>query len=334
MFGNNFNQNNDDINTTPKTGKGVGHFGTIEDDIDLIIQIGYLASKIRNLSLFYNNFNLENPFSNSDSYNTEHSSSSSLSTANVLCRKTIFENLLIKFYQESVCIKKKNTEDKVQPVIMSSGNSFEKLIPIDDEINVIDERVFKSPKSKSNRSTSLIPSLLSTPNDLLQCTPTCRRNNSLNDANISFPSANVQVQIAFTQSSDSGNPLQHHRGSIGIIPHNAIGRKSTIILSKSCNNVDGTNSPLYTSSNGSKSASGFVKKSEYESFLRKNGKTVEISSSGGDFENSKTLLKLKNTIIQCQFDKDDINAIIIDLKRKVEYTERMNWLCKYLILLN
>lgn len=331
MFGNNFNKNKDDINTTPKEGNGVGNFGVIEDDIDAIIQIGHLATRIRYLSLFYNNFNLENPFSNSDSYNTEYLSSSSPSTANILCRKTIFENSLIKFYQESVCIHKQKVENKVQQVMMSSTNSFEKLIQIDDEIHVTDEIVSRSPKFKSNRSTSLVPSLLSTPNDLLHCTPTCRRNNSLNDANINFPSTNVQVQIAFTQSSETDNSLKQHRGSVGLLPNDTIGRKSTIILSKSCSNVDGSISPLYTSSNGSKSASGFVKKSEYESFLKKkNGKAIEISTRDGSFDHSTALVKLKNTIIQCQFDRDDINAIIIDLKRKVEYTERMNWLCEYL----
>lgn len=329
MFGNNFNQNKDDINTAPKAGNGVGNFGIIDDDIDSIVQIGYLATRIQNLSLFYNNFNLKNPFSNSDtSYNTEYLSSSSPSTANVLCRKTIFENSLITFYRESVCIRQQRAEaeNKVQRVMMSSNNSSEKLIQIDDEINVTDEIVPKSPKFKPNRSTSLVPSLFSTQNDLLQCAPTCRRNNSLNDANINFPSTNVQVQIAFTQSSESENPLRQHRGSVGLLPNDTIGRKSTIILSKSCSNVDGTISPLYTSSNGSKSVSGFLKKNEYESFLKKkNGRAID-----GSCDQSTALVKLKNTIIQCQFDKDDINAIILDLKRKVEYTERMNWLCEYI----
>ncbi|EDX01499.2 uncharacterized protein Dyak_GE16197 [Drosophila yakuba] len=50
-------------------------------------------------------------------------------------------------------------------------------------------------------------------------------------------------------------------------------------------------------------------------------------NNGNNGNNEYSILQLNNTIIQCHFNDDDFRALVKDLKRKVEYTERMNWLC-------
>ncbi|XP_030381614.1 high affinity cGMP-specific 3',5'-cyclic phosphodiesterase 9A [Scaptodrosophila lebanonensis] len=127
-----------------------------------------------------------------------------------------------------------------------------------------------------------------------------------------------------------------HRGSCGaagehLLAANSIANRATIILSKSCSNVDGgTASPTgigLASVGGQLRASATDIKSNALADARDAVAVAAAAAASNNGNNEYSILQLNNTIIQCHFNDDDFRALVRDLKRKVEYTERMNWLC-------
>ncbi|XP_037929197.1 high affinity cGMP-specific 3',5'-cyclic phosphodiesterase 9A-like [Teleopsis dalmanni] len=167
------------------------------------------------------------------------------------------------------------------------------------------------------------------------------------------PGQALSTQLQISLKNNNCTKFPFHRGSCGaagehLLAANSIANRSTIILSKSCSNVDGTNK------DGLNSA--FYKSSDFQ---HKGFDVIESSSVGGggagagggggggggtpsgtgtaatgsgitanNGNNEYSIIQLNNTIIRCHFNDDDFRALVKDLKRKVEYTERMNWLCE------
>ncbi|XP_023031206.1 high affinity cGMP-specific 3',5'-cyclic phosphodiesterase 9A [Drosophila willistoni] len=149
--------------------------------------------------------------------------------------------------------------------------------------------------------------------------------------------------------STTGN-LPFHRGSCGaagehLLAANSIANRATIILSKSCNNVDGDSNAMgigiggigiggmshigVTTANKLRASSTDIESNALNG-ARDAMATIAAAaaaSNNGNGNNEYSILQLNNTIIQCHFNDDDFRALVKDLKRKVEYTERMNWLC-------
>ncbi|XP_013100552.2 high affinity cGMP-specific 3',5'-cyclic phosphodiesterase 9A [Stomoxys calcitrans] len=148
-----------------------------------------------------------------------------------------------------------------------------------------------------------------------------------------------QLQITLKNNNCTKLPL--HRGSCGaagdhLLAANSIANRQTLILSKSCGNVDAgvgnSNPALYGSGDLRGNNTGV------SSMVGGNGSLTATGTGGGtscalgmgpiNGNNEYSIVQLNNTIIQCHFNDDDFRALVKDLKRKVEYTERMNWLCK------
>lgn len=142
--------------------------------------------------------------------------------------------------------------------------------------------------------------------------------------------------------------LPFHRGSCGaagehLLAANSIANRATIILSKSCSNVDGdTTAGTINAANVANKLRASATDIESNSVSALNGArdamatianaaAAAASNNGNNGNNEYSILQLNNTIIQCHFNDDDFRALVKDLKRKVEYTERMNWLCEYRI---
>lgn len=149
-----------------------------------------------------------------------------------------------------------------------------------------------------------------------------------------------QLQITLKNNNCTKFPL--HRGSCGaagehLLAANSIANRQTLILSKSCGNVDaglGTSNPaLYGSTdlrNLATTAGGVSSVGGNGSVTTTTGGTGvggAIGSAQTNGNNEYSIVQCNNTIIQCHFNDDDFRALVKDLKRKVEYTERMNWLC-------
>lgn len=149
-----------------------------------------------------------------------------------------------------------------------------------------------------------------------------------------------QLQITLKNNNCTKFPL--HRGSCGaagehLLAANSIANRQTLILSKSCGNVDAglgnSNPALY----GSGDLRNLSTNTTGVSSVGGNGSLTTTAGGGVGMgqgaqlngNNEYSIVQLNNTIIQCRFNDDDFRALVKDLKRKVEYTERMNWLCKY-----
>lgn len=152
-----------------------------------------------------------------------------------------------------------------------------------------------------------------------------------------------QLQITLKNNNCTKFPL--HRGSCGaagehLLAANSIANRQTLILSKSCGNVDAglgnSNPALY----GSTDLRNLSTNTGGVSSVGGNGSVTTTTAGGGggvagvgavqtNGNNEYSIVQLNNTIIQCHFNDEDFRALVKDLKRKVEYTERMNWLCKY-----
>ncbi|XP_030079435.1 high affinity cGMP-specific 3',5'-cyclic phosphodiesterase 9A [Drosophila hydei] len=136
-------------------------------------------------------------------------------------------------------------------------------------------------------------------------------------------------------AASAAGKLPFHRGSCGaagehLLAANSIANRATIILSKSCSNVDGdvslaanvANNKLRASATDIESNSNALNGGRIDAMQQA---IADAASNNGN--NEYSILQLNNTIIQCHFNDDDFRALVKDLKRKVEYTERMNWLC-------
>ncbi|XP_075155237.1 phosphodiesterase 9 [Haematobia irritans] len=160
------------------------------------------------------------------------------------------------------------------------------------------------------------------------------------------PMAN-QLQITLKNNNCTKLPL--HRGSCGaagdhLLAANSIANRQTLILSKSCGNVDAG----VASSNPALYGSGDIRGTSNNGIATMGGNGSQTSGPGGgggvgggggascstmgtagqiNGNNEYSIVQLNNTIIQCHFNDEDFRALVKDLKRKVEYTERMNWLC-------
>lgn len=171
----------------------------------------------------------------------------------------------------------------------------------------------------------------------------------------SHPSQMLQTQLQVTlKNNNCTTKFPYHRGSCGaagdhLLAANSIANRATIILSKSCSNVEGaiisgnsnvaSNAALYGSSemknlstnsnggNGSSAGNGHDYPTSGSCAYNSAAAAAAAAASNGN--NEYSIVQLNNTIIQCHFNDDDFRALVKDLKRKVEYTERMNWLCKY-----
>ncbi|ALC49267.1 Pde9 [Drosophila busckii] len=163
--------------------------------------------------------------------------------------------------------------------------------------------------------------------------------------------ANQQLHITL-KNNNCANKL--HRGSCGgagehLLAANSIANRATIILSKSCSNVDGDataslNLSLSSDAGGVAGLNLQLRASATDLESNSNGgggggaaaaalngareaiTSIAAAASNGNGNNEYSILQLNNTIIQCHFNDDDFRALVKDLKRKVEYTERMNWL--------
>lgn len=149
-----------------------------------------------------------------------------------------------------------------------------------------------------------------------------------------------QLQITLKNNNCTKFPL--HRGSCGgagdhLLAANSIANRQTLILSKSCGNVDAglgnSNAAIYGSGDLRGTITG-VSSVGGNGSMTTGGAGCSSSAGGGGVtgqlngNNEYSIVQLNNTIIQCHFNDDDFRALVKDLKRKVEYTERMNWLCK------
>lgn len=158
-----------------------------------------------------------------------------------------------------------------------------------------------------------------------------------------------QLQITLKNNNCTKFPL--HRGSCGaagdhLLAASSIANRQTLILSKSCGNVDtgiGQSNPALYGSTDLRNLSGSaVTAGGGTGGVYGGGSSVATSTAGAtgaggsqfNGNNEYSIVQLNNTIIQCHFNDDDFRALVKDLKRKVEYTERMNWLCKYQNIVN
>lgn len=169
------------------------------------------------------------------------------------------------------------------------------------------------------------------------------------DCTPSHPGQALSNQLSITLKNNNCTKLLH-RGSCGaagehLLAANSIANRQTLILSKSCGNVDAglsnSNAALYGSSDLRNLSAGGGVGGGGTGGGGGNGSvtTITNSAAGGggggsaaahtNGNNEYSIVQLNNTIIQCHFNDEDFRALVKDLKRKVEYTERMNWLCKY-----
>lgn len=182
----------------------------------------------------------------------------------------------------------------------------------------------------------------------------------------------LQVTLKNNNYTIGGGKFPYHRGSCGgagehLLAANSIANRSTIILSKSCSNVEGAPT-AHTGVVGGVGSGGNANVSRKLSLggqvdAANNGNLVSPAAltpsptakqpqlaathttspqaqsqqqqqptaggPGSNGNNEYNIVQLNNTIIQCHFNDEDFRALVKDLKRKVEYTERMNWLCEY-----
>lgn len=172
------------------------------------------------------------------------------------------------------------------------------------------------------------------------------------DCTPSHPGQTLSNQLQITLKNNNCTKFPLHRGSCGaagehLLAANSIANRQTLILSKSCGNVDTgmghTNAALYgsadlrnltvtattvtgssiTTTTGSANVGGGVGGSSAGGVCGNGLSSAQINGN-----NEYSIVQLNNTIIQCHFNDEDFRALVKDLKRKVEYTERMNWLCK------
>ena len=171
------------------------------------------------------------------------------------------------------------------------------------------------------------------------------------DCTPSHPGQTLSNQLQITLKNNNCTKLPLHRGSCGaagehLLAANSIANRQTLILSKSCGNVDTglghTNTALYGSAdlrNLTVTATTVTGSSITTTTGSANVAGGGGSTGGGvggnglgsaqtNGNNEYSIVQLNNTIIQCHFNDEDFRALVKDLKRKVEYTERMNWLCK------
>ncbi|XP_017052127.1 high affinity cGMP-specific 3',5'-cyclic phosphodiesterase 9A isoform X2 [Drosophila ficusphila] len=149
-----------------------------------------------------------------------------------------------------------------------------------------------------------------------------------------------QLHCITLKNNNCGKALPFHRGSCGaagehLLAANSIANRATIILSKSCSNVDGDGATTALSPAGFGGNKMRASATDIESNAMNGARDVMVASNNGNGNgnngnngnNEYSILQLNNTIIQCHFNDGDFRALVKDLKRKVEYTERMNWLC-------
>lgn len=175
----------------------------------------------------------------------------------------------------------------------------------------------------------------------------------------------LQVTLKNNNYTIGGGKFPYHRGSCGgagehLLAANSIANRSTIILSKSCSNVEGAPTAHTGGMGGGGNADAMRKLSlGGQVDAANNGNLVSPAAltpspttkqpllaaihttspqaqsqqptaggPGSNGNNEYNIVQLNNTIIQCHFNDEDFRALVKDLKRKVEYTERMNWLCE------
>ena len=175
------------------------------------------------------------------------------------------------------------------------------------------------------------------------------------DCTPSHPGQTLSNQLQITLKNNNCTKFPLHRGSCGaagehLLAANSIANRQTLILSKSCGNVDTglghTNTALYgsadlrnltvtattvtgssiTTTTGSVNVPGGGVPGGGVPGGGVGGNGLSSAQTNGN--NEYSIVQLNNTIIQCHFNDEDFRALVKDLKRKVEYTERMNWLCK------
>ncbi|XP_065366038.1 high affinity cGMP-specific 3',5'-cyclic phosphodiesterase 9A isoform X2 [Calliphora vicina] len=170
------------------------------------------------------------------------------------------------------------------------------------------------------------------------------------DCTPSHPGQPLSNQLQITLKNNNCTKFPLHRGSCGaagehLLAANSIANRQTLILSKSCGNVDAglgnSNAALYGSTDlrnlsantPGGGGNGSVTTTTNSAAVGGGGGGVGggIGVGGGATQtngnNEYSIVQLNNTIIQCHFNDEDFRALVKDLKRKVEYTERMNWLC-------
>lgn len=357
-------------------------------DVQLIRQIGFIASRVRYLSEIYANFKLTNPYSHlasAVSYSSAESLGSTanttavdaqnitgeehqeinktLDTADAKLRQRILENLLVQIYEDhqtvTVIRETRGSSSKDHCFYIMNSNSttsssVERLLQANDDEDESNDNTLRKnflnlttttssgqtslrdgSSLNSGRGTTMVSFATSTgrrgsDNALIDC----RRRGSGSEAMDQLKVNNCQQLMPVS----SLKPV--HRGSCGatgeyLLAANSIAKKSTIILSKSCGNVDagdGSGSGSGGQGNGCASLYGNINKQRP---LNEEGTTSGFSgagggggvSSGNNGNSEFSVVQMNNTIIQCHFSDDDFRALVKDLKRKVEYTERTNWLC-------
>lgn len=168
------------------------------------------------------------------------------------------------------------------------------------------------------------------------------------DCTPSHPGQPLSNQLQITLKNNNCTKFPLHRGSCGaagehLLAANSIANRQTLILSKSCGNVDtgvgNSNVALYGSTdlrNLSAGGGGNGSVTTTTTNAAVGGGGVGVGGAGTaqiNGNNEYSIVQLNNTIIQCHFNDEDFRALVKELKRKVEYTERMNWLCKYNLLI-
>ncbi|KAI8125634.1 5'-cyclic phosphodiesterase 9A, High affinity cGMP-specific 3' [Lucilia cuprina] len=167
------------------------------------------------------------------------------------------------------------------------------------------------------------------------------------DCTPSHPGQPLSNQLQITLKNNNCTKFPLHRGSCGaagehLLAANSIANRQTLILSKSCGNVDASlgnsNPALYGSTDlrnlsanaGGVGGNGSVTTTTNNSAAGGGGGVgggIGGATTQTNGNNEYSIVQLNNTIIQCHFNDEDFRALVKDLKRKVEYTERMNWLC-------
>lgn len=371
-------------------------------DVQLIRQIGYIASRVRYLSEIYANFKLTNPYSDlasAPSYSSAESlgSSSTATTTTVdahhynqqqhqdqqelhqtlksaatdaKLRQRILENLLVQIYEDHQTVTviretrgNSNSKDHCFYIMNSNSttsSSVERLLQANDDedesndntlrknfLNVVTTTTggggggsSQSGAAGGRGSTTMVSFAASTgrrgsDNALIDC----RRRGSGSEAMDQLKVNNYCQQLMPVASTAATRPV--HRGSCGatgehLLAANSIAKKSTIILSKSCSNVDGGGggggngcASLYPKQGPLNGEGGMGANVATLLMPDSSGGSVSgaVGGAGNNGNSEFSVVQMNNTIIQCHFSDDDFRALVKDLKRKVEYTERTNWLC-------
>ncbi|XP_055854243.1 high affinity cGMP-specific 3',5'-cyclic phosphodiesterase 9A isoform X4 [Episyrphus balteatus] len=283
-------------------------------------------------------------------HSQEQDLNQALDSADARLRQRILENLLVQIYEDHQTVtviretRGNSSKDHCFYIMNSNSttsSSVERLLQANDDedesndntlrknfLNVTTTTTGSSQREGGGRGTTMVSFAASTgrrgsDNALIDC----RRRGSGSEAMDQLKVNNCQ-QLMPTSSK----PV--HRGSCGatgehLLAANSIAKKSTIILSKSCSNVDAGGGT------GNGCASLYPKQgplngegANVAALADSTGGSVVGGSAGNNGNSEFSVVQMNNTIIQCHFSDDDFRALVKDLKRKVEYTERTNWLCK------